>query len=132
MSIKDIGEKIKGTLRLLERKEVYTLCIIILVGFASFGLGRLSVLEGKHVPIRIEYPQGSENTTSAVPPSKQPAATAASLSSGSVVASKNGIKYYFPWCGGVSRISEANKKVFASVEAAEKAGYSPAANCKGL
>ena len=47
----------------------------------------------------------------------------------SVVASKNGTKYYFPWCGGLSRISPQNKVTFASSKEAEQAGYTIAANC---
>ena len=48
------------------------------------------------------------------------------------VASKNGTKYYPPDCAGADRISDANKVWFISGAAAMKAGYEPAANCKGL
>ena len=51
---------------------------------------------------------------------------------GQYVASKNGERYYLPWCGGVSRINEENKVWFASKAEAEAAGYTPAANCKGI
>ena len=51
---------------------------------------------------------------------------------GQVVASKNGTKYHFPWCSGAKTISEANKIYFNSIEEAGAAGYTPAANCKGL
>ncbi len=51
---------------------------------------------------------------------------------GEVVASKSGTKYYFPWCGTVKRIKEENKIWFPNREAAEAAGYEPAANCKGM
>ncbi|TSC62722.1 MAG: hypothetical protein G01um101448_259 [Parcubacteria group bacterium Gr01-1014_48] len=51
---------------------------------------------------------------------------------GQYVASKKGTKYHFPWCGGAARISEENKIWFNSKEEAEKAGYTPAGNCKGL
>lgn len=53
-------------------------------------------------------------------------------SGGQVVASKSGTKYHFPWCSGAKTISEKNKIWFDSPEAARVAGYTPAANCKGL
>ena len=135
MSIKDISEKIKGIAVGLERKEIYTLAIIILVGFSSFGLGRLSAIEDSRQPIRIEYPEGSPEAVSvspAVKNSSQFASVVSSQSSGTVVASKNGTKYHLPWCSGAQRISEANKITFSSKAEAEKAGYTPASNCKGL
>jgi hypothetical protein len=49
-----------------------------------------------------------------------------------LVASKNGTKYYFPWCSGVSKINEANKVWFDSYESAQKAGLTAAANCPNL
>ena len=48
------------------------------------------------------------------------------------VAAKTGTKYYFPWCSGASRISEANKVWFDSYEAAQKTGLTAAANCPNL
>ncbi|HMP67165.1 MAG TPA: hypothetical protein PKA60_00240 [Candidatus Paceibacterota bacterium] len=49
---------------------------------------------------------------------------------GTIVASKNGTKYYFLHCSGVSRIKEENKIFFSDKNKAEEAGYSVAANCK--
>lgn len=57
---------------------------------------------------------------------------AASGLPGLVVASRNGTRYYYPWCGGFSRIKEANKVLFQSIETAEKAGYTIASGCEGL
>ncbi|MHB8651805.1 MAG: hypothetical protein ACYC8S_01585 [Minisyncoccota bacterium] len=51
---------------------------------------------------------------------------------GAVVASKTGTKYHLPGCAGAQKISETNKVWFASRADAEIAGYTPAANCKGL
>jgi len=50
----------------------------------------------------------------------------------SFVASKNGTKYHYPWCPGAQSIKEENKIWFSTKEEAEKAGYQPASNCKGL
>lgn len=51
---------------------------------------------------------------------------------GLVVASKSGSKYHLPDCPGVKTILPANKITFSSPQEAERAGYTPAANCPGL
>lgn len=51
---------------------------------------------------------------------------------GLVGASRNGKRYYYPWCGGLTRIKEANKIWFSSTKAAEAAGYTIASGCDGL
>lgn len=119
--VKGVGEKIAS-------KEVYTAILIILVGFASFGLGRLSKLQESRVPVRIE----STAQTASVASSVDKTETSLIAEGGKLVASKNGAKYHFPWCGGAQRISPKNLISFNSVEEARKAGYTPAANCKGL
>ena len=60
--------------------------------------------------------------------SAAPAAGAAT--SGPIVASQNGTKYYYANCSGVSRISAANKVYFATPAAAAAAGYQLASGCK--
>lgn len=136
--IAKIHYRVKRLLAAVERREVYTAIIIILVGLASFGLGRLSNELDNRPAVKI-YNEELSGQPSASLVETQTAAVAntasseeSTLSAGVVVASKNGTKYYFPWCGGVSRISAANKITFASRAEAEKAGYGPAANCKGL
>lgn len=52
--------------------------------------------------------------------------------SGQYVASQKGKKYHWPWCPGGKSIKEENKIWFNSREDAERAGYTPAANCPGL
>lgn len=130
-SIKDIAGKSKYLLKHLENKEVFTVLTIILVAFASFGLGRLSKIEGRASPVRVE------NTAKVLGVVEELPKTLAipkqvSAKEGSYVASKTGEKYHLPWCSGAQRIKEENKIWFDSKEAAEQAGYTPAANCKGL
>jgi hypothetical protein len=111
--------------------------IILLVGFGGFGLGRLSMLEEKKEPIQI-LQRGTDGQFEATAIYSQELQTVTGEStmidhsSGEVVASKNGTKYHYPWCGGAGQIKEENKVWFASIEEARKAGYTPAANCKGL
>lgn len=83
-----------------------------MVAFASFGLGRTSVSNVSVAEIRIEAVVDDIDE--------------------SVVASRSGSKYHYPWCSGAARIKESNKISFESPEAARKAGYEPAKNCKGL
>ncbi len=122
------------------RGDVAVALIVILVGLASFGLGRLSMLEAGHPPLRILYPEDAAAPASVTlkgdaSPLVAPQAAAVSAADGNgpaVVASKNGTKYYLPSCSGASRISPANLVSFPSPRAAKDSGYEPAANCPGI
>ncbi|MCH7529800.1 hypothetical protein IIB50_01650 [Patescibacteria group bacterium] len=119
MNIPEIIQKGKT----LITPDVYIVTIIVLVGFAGFGLGRLSKVEEVRVPVAIINSQTL--TGSAI--------SAINESTGGIfVASKNGTKYHFPWCSGAQRMKESNKIWFSSKEEAIRAGYTPALNCKGL
>ncbi len=48
------------------------------------------------------------------------------------IASKTGKTYGFPWCSGQERIKESNVLIFMNEKEAQKAGYLPSKNCKGL
>jgi hypothetical protein len=93
--------------------------VIFLVAFGAFGLGRLSALEQAQAPIAI-----AEAPVDMQPPAITPG--------GYVVASQTGSVYYFPWCAGAQKIAAAQQEWFSSEAAAQKAGYRPAQNCKGL
>ena len=145
MSIKDLKEKIKG-LSSFSLPQLGTLpddlflgLIIILVAFGSFGLGRLSKIESARTPIRIENePTVTAETFKApvagnkVTANIDQSASVAGATTDQLVGSKNGKKYYYPWCSGVSRISEANLRHFTSKADAEAQGYTPSGTCKGL
>ena len=137
MSIKDFAEKIKS---------FYLLFLFVVVAGVFFALGRLSAIEERHSPIKIiqqtsdqtanvisaEIPASGSVSSSEQAVSNQDINTAADTTGGEVVASKNGTKYYFPWCGIAGRIKDVNKVWFTSRADAEKAGYKPATNCHGL
>ncbi len=108
------------------------LAILVLSCSASFGLG---ILAGKGtgsdgVSIN-ELGTTTPDFLNSEPaiPSSAPTVLSAG---GEVVASKNGTKYYLPWCGSVKLIKDENKVWFASRADAEAQGYEPASNCKGL
>ncbi len=146
MSIKESFNKIKGRVALVPSETKHNLfmaMLIVLVGTASFGLGRLST-DGKAQTegIKIIMPDGvsaaaiksfsSSEVQSATGKERLPENVYVPDQGGEVVASKSGSKYHFPWCGGAKQIAEKNLITFASIEEARKAGYTPAANCKGL
>lgn len=119
------------------KSDLYIAALIFLVGMASFGLGRLSVLWPKKEPIQIIDSKSSElgelsklsngnklnspNLLNSLNPLK-----------GKYVASKSGKAYHFPWCAGALKIKEENKIWFQTKEEAESRGYKPAGNCEGL
>lgn len=139
MSIKDLFKKIKGFPVLKASKlpqindDLFLAFVISLVAFGSFGLGRLSVIDGVKTPIQIENLKGGvatpKNTEKGTETEKN---STFSQSSSELVGSKNGTKYYYPWCSGVKNISPANLIHFASKTDAEARGYTPSATCKGL
>lgn len=111
------------------REEILVIFIIILVAVSSFGLGKLSGNSPLSQKVKIVSPTKSENLTTDTPkPPAIPQSAKANLAN--VMASKNGTKYYFSWCGGVSRIAEKNKITFPSDKEAEASGYSIASGCK--
>lgn len=93
--------------------------IVFLVAFASFGLGRLSALEGSRSPVSITQSAGA-------------AVSGALPLGGQFVAARTGAVYYFPWCSGATKILPKNQVWFSTEKDAQKAGYRAAKNCKGL
>ena len=121
-------------------KPFYTLILLLAIASIFFALGRLSALEEKHTPIKIGYPNTTQTSSAikALSPRAGLGESAVSTSTnlptqtGSVIGSKSGKKYYFPWCGTVNRIKPENQVHFASIELARSAGFTPGGNCKGL
>jgi len=139
-------EKIKLFFKKLSRRDdLFVVLIIVLVGFGGFGLGRLSIIEEGRGPVIFDHRNDQLSTTNFQSPPKVNQLSAengqntnfqtsivAHSQEKQYVASVKGSKYHFPWCSGAGRINEENKIWFASKEEAEKAGYEPAKNCKGL
>jgi len=117
--IKKVKEKIKPY-----ENDAILILIIVLVALISFGLGRLSKIREGKAPITIENATGNISASQG----EFVAGNEAKL----FVASKNGAKYHYPWCSGAQNIKEENKIWFSSKKEAEKSGYAPAGNCKGL
>ena len=95
------------------------LVIVAVVGLGAFGLGRLSAMENTRAPM----------TASAAPAALS---TQTLPLGGEFVAARSGSAYYFPWCSGARSIKGENQVWFRTAAAAEKAGYAPGKNCRGL
>lgn len=122
MSITNLSNKIKSKINF--DKQVFLLIIVVvLVGGASFGLGRLSVNgEGEdNVIIENKVVNDQEtgyNEEEALNGEKR------------YVASKNGTKYYSWDCSGANRIKLENQIWFKNREDAEKSGFTYSSTCK--
>ena len=131
LNIPNIKEKSKHLLRTITRQDVYLTLIVVCVGFSAYGLGILSTSQKLQPELNI-YDLYPELQAARVGGSGASTPTPASTQNGAYVASKNGTKYHFPWCGSAKSIKEENKVWFDTKEAAEAAGYGPASNCPGL
>jgi hypothetical protein len=130
----DNWKKIKGRIDFDEvlDKNTFLVALAVLIAIISFGLGRLSGLETARKNVEIEFPKGQEASAFLGAFVTTTPKTTITKTSGVYLASKNGTKYYLPTCASSNRISIANRIWFDTKEEAESAGYSPAANCKGL
>ncbi len=140
-SIKEKAEKIKDTaeeslvFENLTQKRAFLTVFVVLVACASFGLGRLSGLETAKMAVEIEFPKGQSGQAAAVGAAFATTSLQVPVlqkTSGKYVASKNGTKYHLITCASGKSISAKNRIWFDTKEEAEKAGYTKAANCKGM
>jgi hypothetical protein len=135
MNIQEITEKFKG---FLNNPEYVLTILIVCVSLSSFWLGRISAQEqAENVPKMqsATVVTGGSNTGSNDTRKAENGVTETKRETpaeGGYVASKSGTKYHLPWCGSAKQIKEENKIWFATKEEAEKAGYTPASNCKGI
>lgn len=132
-SIHNIREKSKVWLNLLNKQDTYSIVLIVLLAFSSFGLGRLSAVDQNRESINISVVNESSSIKASVYDVVDTnTAESAIKTSGKYVGSRNGSKYHLPWCSGAQRMNEENKIWFNTKEEASSAGYTPAKNCKGI
>lgn len=116
MTIAETREQCKNLIGRIPR-DVLVISILVLASSLSFGLGYLAGVDAQEADsLTVTHSLSTTPSTS-------------TTTGGQVVASKSGTKYYLPTCTGAERISDGNKVWFVSAFAAEKAGYSRAANC---
>ena len=123
----------------------YFVFVVMLVGFGSFALGRYSVFPvmpgggGGLAAVSMTYTEVPKAKEPDLAPVKNKPIKKTTIeeklpesASSPLVASKSGTKYHLTTCPGAGRIKEENKIYFSTTNEAEAAGYTPAANCKGL
>ena len=124
MSIQEVYGKFKA---FIADSELLLVIIIIATGLGGFVLGKSSNRSFEsnatlNHEVRNQKAEIIETATE----------TSEVATNAQYVASKNGTKYHLTWCAGAKQIKEENKVYFETKEEAERAGYSPAANCKGI
>lgn len=117
-------EKIKLFLESQKGKDIMTVLIVIFVGLASFGLGRLSVNDNKGGALEVDL---SDSPKPALKSDLEP--IMGTNSTKQYFASSKGKKYYTVNCSAGGTIKEENKVWFTSKEDAEKAGYTLSTSC---
>lgn len=106
---------------MLIKARLFTVLYGILIILNSFEYGRISIILNNSVPIIF-----SQNTFDSV---EYKAFNKQLQAEMSIVASKNGTKYYFLHCSGVNRIKDENKVYFRSENEAQIRGLKPASGC---
>ncbi len=126
-------EKLKS---FLLNDQIFFAIIVVLVGIASFLLGRASVLENAPNTAAVKTTTLPVVTMEEAPAREVPVAQGTvkveAFATGTLVGSKSGTKYHLPTCPGAKQIKEENKVYFKDNKEAEAAGYKPAANCPQL
>jgi len=120
----------------LQNDQIFYALVVILVGLASFGLGRASVSGIVGIAPATVIVSSTKDVPLPKTLTSKPNDTALTASlektAESVVASKSGTKYHLSNCPGAKQIKAENLISFPSRASAEAAGYTPAANCPGL
>jgi hypothetical protein len=116
----------------LENDSLFYGSLLVIVSIASFGLGRLSLQDLRIAGEQKASVQLFDQRRAVEDLQKENQIEDLQDEDATYVGSKNGSKYHFPWCVGAKQIKEENKIFFATKDEAEKAGYAPASNCKGL
>jgi len=128
MIISYLTEKIKqGKAWFSENEKELLFAGLVIVGMTlAYGLGRLSKFEASQPPVTITLPSTTDMVAAISSVASVPTSN---TEQGKITASKNGSKYYFPWCNSAN-IKQANRIYFDNEAAAQAKGYTLAANCK--
>jgi len=131
-------EKIKHFIESEKGKDILVVLIIILVGIASFELGRLSKNSGQE-GVKVEYRgqeaniiNGYEEGLKGVVSGNTDSDYANKINSTgkNFFASSRGKKYYGVDCSAGKTIKESNKVYFGTREEAERAGFELSSACQ--
>lgn len=108
--------------------------LIVLISVSSFGLGRWSIETDEILQAQNPEVTFLPASASSATESKTADDVVVPTETGEImyVASKSGTKYHLLTCPGAKQIKEENKIFFTTKEDAQKSGYTPASNCKGI
>ncbi|MEK9182826.1 MAG: hypothetical protein AAB809_01975 [Patescibacteria group bacterium] len=125
--------KIKQFVESEKGKDVLAIIIVILVGLASFELGRLSKGNGSS-GIKIEYPtqdqEASVVSSTNYSNSLQDNKIEKTSTGKNFFASSRGSKYYPVGCEAGKSLKQENRVYFSTREEAERAGYELSSSCQ--
>ena len=134
-------EKIKYFLESEKGKDILIVLIVILVGIASFMLGRLSK-QAQNSEFKVIYPYEQANAISGLKEAQnglnqqiqgiaQPnISEIPGIPQGNFFASKKGKKYYSLGCSAGKTIKDSNKIWFTTGDEAIKAGFELSSSCR--
>lgn len=132
MSLPYYRQKIKDTCEKYQ-DSVFGIGIVLISNTLLFGIGYLCAMESDVSGIvSTSFPLPNSIVPQKALNMEMESDSLKRKASRSIVASRNGTKYYFRWCSGVSRIKEENKVWFETTKEAEDRGYEPSKNCVGL
>lgn len=119
----------------LEDDNTYIFLVVLMMLVIAFGAGRVTALEISKISFFDTKTEKSsaeglvlieqrivENDIPFILQNED-------ITESAVVASRNGTRYYYLHCTGVSRINEDNRIFFKSSHYARFSGYTRAANC---
>jgi len=112
----------------------------ILIGGSGYLIGNINAIESNLSDIQVVYPDviaiqsetKIEEMNSGQTITKPIDNTPSNISTGQIVASKNGQRYYYPNCSGINRIKPENRIYFENKKQAEDKGLTLASGCKSL
>lgn len=125
MNITGKAIKIKTFLTKGWGRDIIAFTALVMAVLASFYIGKSSKIAISATPVLIE-------TTAVKPVLVQQKSNMSNSGGGegSIVAAKNGTRFYPPGCTGANRIKPENRVFFKTEGEAEAAGYTRAQTCK--
>ena len=129
--IANIKNLIKLSTSLLQSQTLLICMIIIISSVLSYLLGQNSQFLAKNSESVVFYdvPENPLNKKEISNIEDIGIERKVEQNNKTIFASKNGTKYYFPWCSGSSRVKLENRVYYESEESAKKSGKTVAAGC---
>ena len=118
-----------------QSEGLFLIMSAILIGGSGYLIGNINAIESNLSDIQVVYPDAiaiKTDTQIQGVQENQPTDNLSTISTGKIVASKNGKRYYYPNCNGLNRIKAENRIYFETKEQAESKGLTLASGCQAL